>query len=77
MGNASKTVADLLVGTLAATSSFWVDVRWYHRIIIGIFVILAMETIFCWLDSRETEHEELEARKQQNRETVKFYDFMK
>lgn len=70
MSSLSRMLADVLVGVLAATSRVWVDVQWWHRIVIGILVVLAMETIFFWLDNLESEHKEQEARKQKNRDEL-------
>ena len=68
MGSMTKLVACILIGFLTATSPIWVDVTWIHRGFIWIFVALAMETLFSWMDSRD--HKNDEARKQQNRDAL-------
>ena len=50
----SKTmlIADAIIGIMTATSSIWVDVNVFHRILIGIVVAGAMQTLFVWLDEK-------------------------
>lgn len=72
----SRHVADIVIGILAAVSSVWIDVTWFHRVIIGITVAFAMETFFRWnderLETKEDQEEEVidyeEYRKQRNRD---------
>jgi hypothetical protein len=57
-----------MIGFLTATSPIWVDVTWIHRGFIWIFVALAMETLFSWMDSRDRKSDE--ERKQRNRDQL-------
>ena len=76
----SRHVADIVIGILAAVSSVWIDVTWFHRVIIGITVAFAMETFFRWNDERlETKEddeediisiEEMKYRVQRNRDNL-------
>jgi hypothetical protein len=57
-----------MIGFLTATSPIWVDVTWIHRGFIWIFVALAMETLFSWMDNRDRKSDE--ERKQRNRDQL-------
>lgn len=56
----SRYVADIIIGFLMSTSTIWVDVNIGHRILIGIAVIFASETLFRWIDERQEAEDEEE-----------------
>lgn len=64
----SRIFADLVIGILTATSAVWVDVTVWHRIIIGLIVAFAMETVLVWID--EMEAEDMSERIRENRENI-------
>lgn len=64
----SRAFADIITGILTATSSVWVDVTVWHRIIIGLIVAFAMETVLVWIDAREAE--DMNERIRENRENI-------
>jgi Ni,Fe-hydrogenase I cytochrome b subunit len=64
----SRIFADIITGILTATSSVWVDVTVWHRIIIGLIVAFAMETVLVWIDEREAE--DMSERIRENRENI-------
>lgn len=64
----SRGFADIITGILTATSSVWVDVTVWHRIIIGLIVAFAMETVLVWIDEREAE--DMSERIRENRENI-------
>lgn len=64
----SRAFADIITGILTATSSVWVDVTVWHRIIIGLIVAFAMETVLVWIDEREAE--DMSERIRQNRDAI-------
>lgn len=71
----TRYVADVLVGILTATSVIWVDVNLLHRFAIAIMVTLAIETLFRWIDERNSDEEEYDdpeedERKNQNRKVI-------
>lgn len=70
----TRLVADILIGVLTATSTVWVDVNFIHRLMIGILVTFAMETLFVWLDNRSESQEEADdaeiQRKERNRQNI-------
>ena len=55
-----RYVADIIIGFLMSTSTIWVDVNIGHRILIGIAVIFASETLFRWIDERQEAEDEEE-----------------
>ena len=64
----SRIFADIITGILTATSSVWVDVTVWHRVIIGLIVSFAMETVLVWIDEREAE--DMSERIRENRENI-------
>lgn len=75
----SRYVADIIIGFLMATSTIWIDVNIGHRILIGIAVVFASETLFRWIDERQEEEDEEEniidleemiCRKERNRDHI-------
>lgn len=51
MKNKTRWIADAIIGILTATSTVWVDVTIWHRLIIGVTIAFAMQTLFTWLDN--------------------------
>ena len=56
----SRHVADVVIGFLVATSSVWIDVTLLHRLLIGITVCFAFETIFAKIDEQQESEDEEE-----------------
>ena len=71
----TRWIADAIIGVLASTSHIWVDVTIFHRILIGIFVAAAVQTLFVWLDNKFEDEENIGIleRKEENR--AKIYEF--
>ena len=67
MTSKSRLVADLIIGLLTATASFWVDVTTFQRVFLGFLAAFAAETILLYIDFAGDDSKE---RKQKNRDQL-------